>query len=45
LWVFCAINYHLATDGLASLARTASIYKAEKFSDHAPLTIGYDFKL
>jgi pyruvate/2-oxoglutarate dehydrogenase complex dihydrolipoamide dehydrogenase (E3) component len=23
----------------------ASIYKAEKFSDHAPLTIGYDFKL
>jgi exodeoxyribonuclease-3 len=45
LWVFCAINYHLATDGLASLARTASIYKAEKFSDHALLTIGYDFKL
>jgi len=37
------LDYHLATDGLASLARTASIYKAEKFSDHAPLTIGYDF--
>jgi len=39
------LDYHLATDGLASTARTASIYKAEKFSDHAPLTIGYDFKL
>ncbi len=44
-WVFCAIIYHLATDGLASLARTASIYKDEKFSDHAPLTIGYNFSL
>jgi exodeoxyribonuclease-3 len=39
------LDYHLATNGLASRARTASIYKAEKFSDHAPLTIGYDFKL
>ena len=39
------LDYHLATTGLASLARTASIYKDEKFSDHAPLTIGYDFKL
>ena len=39
------LDYHLATKGLASLARTASIYKEEKFSDHAPLTIGYDFTL
>ena len=39
------LDYHLATSDLASLARTASIYKAEKFSDHAPLTIGYDFAL
>ena len=39
------LDYHLATNGLASMARTASIYKSEKFSDHAPLTIGYDFKL
>lgn len=44
-WVFCAIIYQLATSGLASTARTASIYKAEKFADHAPLTIGYDFNL
>jgi exodeoxyribonuclease-3 len=39
------LDYHLATASLASLARTASIYKDEKFSDHAPLTIGYDFSL
>jgi len=45
LWAFCAIIYQLATDGLAATARTASIYKAKKFSDHAPLTIGYDLNL
>lgn len=39
------LDYQLATSGLAATARTASIYKAEKFSDHAPLTIGYDFNL
>ena len=35
------LDYHLATPALASLARTEEIYKDEKFSDHAPLTIGY----
>jgi len=35
------IDYHLATSGLAAGARTAAIYKDEKFSDHAPLTIEY----
>ncbi len=39
------IDYHLATPAMAALARTESIYKAEKFSDHAPLTVGYDLKL
>ena len=43
--VFCASIYHPATYDLASKARTASIYKAEKFSDRAPLTIDYDFTL
>ena len=38
------LDYHLATPALAELARTEAIYKAEKFSDHAPLTIEYDFK-
>ncbi|WP_394756833.1 exodeoxyribonuclease III [Rhodoferax sp.] len=35
------IDYHLATEGLAHGAKAASIYKGEKFSDHAPLTIDY----
>jgi exodeoxyribonuclease III len=37
------LDYHLATEALASGARVASIYKAEKFSDHAPITIEYDW--
>ena len=39
------IDYHLATPAMAALARTESIYKDEKFSDHAPLTVGYDWRL
>ncbi len=39
------LDYHLATPALAAKARAASIYKDRKFSDHAPLTIDYDFKL
>ena len=37
------LDYHLATPALAALARTESIYKDEKFSDHAPITIEYDW--
>jgi exodeoxyribonuclease-3 len=39
------LDYHLATPALAALARTERIYKDEKFSDHAPLTVGYDWSL
>ena len=39
------IDYHLATPALAALARRESIYKGEKFSDHAPLTIEYELGL
>jgi len=39
------IDYHLATPALAALAREASVYKAQRFSDHAPLSIAYDFGL
>ena len=39
------LDYHLATAGFAAGAKSAEIYKAEKFSDHAPVTIHYDFKL
>ena len=38
------IDYHIATPGLAETARTATIYKDERFSDHAPLTIDYDYQ-
>ena len=39
------LDYHLATPAIAALARTESIYKGEKFSDHAPITIGYDMAI
>ena len=39
------LDYHLATPALAALARSESIYKDEKFSDHAPITIAYDWAL
>ena len=39
------LDYHFATPALAATAKKASIYLDERFSDHAPLTIDYDFKL
>jgi exodeoxyribonuclease-3 len=36
------LDYQLATPGIASQARRAAVYKASRFSDHAPLTIDYD---
>lgn len=36
------IDYQVATSGLANKAKATSIYKAERFSDHAPLTVDYD---
>jgi len=39
------IDYQIATPTLASAARQASIYKAQRFSDHAPLIVDYDFSL
>ncbi|MBU3737739.1 MAG: exodeoxyribonuclease III, partial [Rhodoferax sp.] len=38
------LDYHLATPQLAALARSAAIYKDQRFSDHAPLTVGYDIR-
>lgn len=37
------IDYQLATPALAAYARSVSIYKGEKFSDHAPLTVDYEW--
>ncbi|MCB8746020.1 exodeoxyribonuclease III [Rhodoferax sp. U2-2l] len=39
------LDYHLATPAFAALARGENIFKEVKFSDHAPLTVDYDFTL
>jgi exodeoxyribonuclease-3 len=39
------LDYHLATPGLAQLARSETIYKTERFSDHAPVTVEYELAL
>ena len=39
------IDYHAVTPGLKDKVKSASIYKDERFSDHAPLTIDYDWKI
>jgi exodeoxyribonuclease-3 len=39
------IDYQIATPTIAAKARLASIYKDERFSDHAPLMIDYDWIL
>jgi exodeoxyribonuclease-3 len=36
------IDYQLITPDLAPRVRSASIYRDERFSDHAPVTIDYD---
>ena len=39
------IDYQIATPGIAATARKESIYKAKRFSDHAPLIIDYEHEL
>jgi exodeoxyribonuclease-3 len=39
------LDYQIATPGLAALARTEAIYKAQRFSDHAPITVEYELGL
>ena len=39
------LDYHLATPGVARLARTEHIYLEQRFSDHAPLLIDYDMEV
>ena len=39
------IDYQVVTPGLRNKIKTASIYKNERFSDHAPLIIDYNIKL
>ena len=35
------IDYQIGTPGIAARAESASIYKEQRFSDHAPLTVDY----
>ena len=39
------IDYQIASGGIAATAKAARIYKIERFSDHAPLTIDYDWPI
>ena len=39
------IDYHVVSPGLRGCVRKASVYRDERFSDHAPLMIDYDFQL
>jgi exodeoxyribonuclease-3 len=39
------IDYQVITPNLKTTVKKAAIYKDERFSDHAPLTIDYDYDL
>ncbi|MBT9614324.1 MAG: exodeoxyribonuclease III [Burkholderiales bacterium] len=39
------IDYQIATPEIAAMATQATVYKGEKFSDHAPLMIDYEYTL
>jgi len=37
------IDYQIATPGIAAAAKYARVYRESRFSDHAPLTVDYDY--
>jgi exodeoxyribonuclease-3 len=39
------LDYHIATAPIAQLAKRETIYRTERFSDHAPITVEYELKL
>ena len=39
------LDYHIATLQVAQLARREAIYRTERFSDHAPVTVEYELKI
>ena len=39
------IDYHVTTPEIGATVKEASVYKAQKFSDHAPLMVAYDWAL
>lgn len=38
------IDYQIGTPGIAATAKHVEVYKAQRFSDHAPLVIDYDWR-
>jgi len=39
------IDYQVITPGLTDKVKSATIYKEQRFSDHSPLTMDYDYSL
>ncbi|MBU0751613.1 MAG: exodeoxyribonuclease III [Gammaproteobacteria bacterium] len=39
------IDYQIATPGIATTATASAVYKDQRFSDHAPLTIDYRYDI
>ena len=39
------LDYQIATPAIAACAKDTQVYKAQRFSDHAPLTVDYELKL
>ena len=39
------LDYHVITPGLKHASRNVSIYRDERFSDHAPVIMDFDFKI
>lgn len=39
------LDYHVITPGLVPAIKAASVYTEERFSDHAPFTMDYDYSL
>ncbi len=39
------IDYQITTPGLGDRVQKTSVYRDDRFSDHAPLTIDYDFEI
>ena len=39
------IDYHILTPGMKGLVKKTEIYKDDRFSDHAPLIIDYNYDI
>jgi exodeoxyribonuclease-3 len=45
LWIHGESVHHLVKRAFAALAWSAHIYREQRFSDHAPMTLTHDFTL